>query len=43
MYFMKLYENILMTHRMEEAAKQRKADERKRQTAGKTYAHNVRG
>jgi len=43
MYFMKLYENILMTHRMEEAAKQRKADERKKQTAGKTYAHNVRG
>tara|TARA_B100000214_G_scaffold266937_1_gene197833 strand:- start:13164 stop:13526 length:363 start_codon:yes stop_codon:yes gene_type:complete len=43
MYFMKLYENIVVGHRLEEANRKRKAEERKAQQAGKTYAHNVRG
>ncbi len=42
-FFMKLYEAILMKHRMEEQERKRKAAERKQQQAGKTYAHNVRG
>ena len=41
--FMKLYEAILVKHRMEEAEKKRKAEERKSQQGGKTYTHNVRG
>ena len=42
-FFMKLYEAVLMKHRMEEQDRKRKAAERKQQQAGKTYAHNVRG
>ncbi len=42
-FFMKLYEAVLMKHRMEEQERKRKAAERKQQQAGKTYAHNVRG
>ena len=40
---MKLYENIVVGHRLEESNRKRKAEERKAQQAGKTYAHNVRG
>ena len=43
MYFMKLYEGLLVQHRAEEAERKRKASERKNQTAGKTFTHNVRG
>ena len=43
MYFMKMYENLLVGHRLEEAERKRKAEERKKQTAGKTFTHNVRG
>lgn len=42
-FFMKLYEAVLMKHRMEEQDRKRKAAERKQQQAGKTYAHNVQG
>ena len=42
-FFMKLYEAVLMKHRMEEQERKRKAAERKQQQAGKTYSHNVRG
>ena len=42
-YFMKLYENILMNYRAEEAEKKRKAEERKAKSGGKNYTHNVRG
>ena len=42
-FFMKLYEAVLMKHRMEEQDRNRKAAERKQQQACKTYAHNVRG
>ena len=42
-FFMKLYEAVLMKHRMEEQDRKRKAAERKQQQAGKTYTHNVRG
>ena len=40
---MKMYENLLVGHRLEEAERKRKAEERKKQTAGKTFTHNVRG
>ena len=42
---MKLIEQVTVKHSAEQAAKQRKAEERKRANsgAGKTYTHNVRG
>jgi len=45
LYFMKLYESIIVNHRAEEADKKRKAEERKAKSAGggKNYTHNVRG
>ena len=43
LFFMKMYEAILVKYRFEEAEKKRKADERKSQQGGKTYTHNVRG
>jgi len=44
-YLMKLYENILVTYKAEEAEKQRKAEERKSKSSsgGKNYTHNIRG
>jgi len=42
LYFMKLYENILVNYRAEEAERKRKADERK-SGGGKNYTHNVKG
>ena len=42
-YFMKVYERILMNHRSEEADKKRKAEERKAKSGGKNYTHNVQG
>ena len=43
LYFMKMYERELVESRAREQEKKRKAEERKKQTAGKTYTHNVRG
>lgn len=44
LFFMKMYERIIVKDRAEEQERKRKADERKRQQAsGKTYTHNVRG
>tara|TARA_B100000953_G_C17989330_1_gene411576 strand:- start:320 stop:646 length:327 start_codon:yes stop_codon:yes gene_type:complete len=43
MYFMKLYEHVLVKYRMEKAEEKRKQEERKSQQAGKSYTHNVRG
>ena len=45
LYFMKLYERILMNHRSEEADRKRKAEERKAKSggSGKNYTHNVTG
>jgi len=42
-YFMKLYERLLMNHRSEEAERKRKAEERKAKSGGKNYTHNVQG
>lgn len=43
-YFMKVYEQILVEHRAKEADKKRKAEERKAKTGGgKQYTHNVKG
>ena len=43
LYFMKLYENILVSHRAEQAEKKRKADERRAKSGGKNLAHNIQG
>ena len=44
LYFMKMYEGIIVQDRAQEAEKKRKADERIRQQAGgKTYTHKVKG
>ena len=44
LYFMKLWEGIVVTEKSEEQQRKRKAEERKRQhSSGKTYTHNVQG
>ena len=43
MYFMKMYERIIMQDRSEEAERKRKQDERKKGGDGKNYTHNVKG
>jgi len=43
LYFMKLYENLLVKHRMEQAEQRRKKDERGSHQSGRTYTHNVQG
>ena len=44
LYFMKMYEGIVINSRAEEAERKRKAEDRKRQQAsGKNYTHNVKG
>ena len=43
LYFMKLYERILMNYRFEESDRKRKAEERKAKSGGKNYTHNIQG
>ena len=43
LFFMKMYEGVLIVHRMEKAEEKRKQDERKSKQGGKNYTHNVRG
>ena len=43
LYFMKLYENELVSYRHEKAEQKRKADERRANSGGKKYTHNVKG
>jgi len=43
MYFMKMYEMLLVNHRAAAQEERRKQSERKSQQGGKTYTHNVRG
>ena len=43
MYFMKVYERILMQDKAERAERKRKQDERKAKSGGKNYTHNVKG
>jgi len=43
MYFMKVYERIVIQKRAEEAEQQRKRNERKKGGDGKNYTHNVKG
>ena len=45
LYFMKIYESLIINQRAEEAEKRRKAEQRKSKAAGggKNYTHNVRG
>ena len=40
---MKLYEQILVSHRADEAEKRRKAEERRSSSGGKNFTHNVKG
>ena len=43
LFFMKLYENILVSHIAEQAEQKRKAEERRAKSGGKSYAHNIKG
>ena len=43
MFFMKLYERIIIQDKSEEAERKRKHDERKKGGDGKNYTHNVKG
>jgi len=44
LYFMKMYERILVNYRAEQAEKKRKDEERKAKSGGnKNYTHNVKG
>ena len=45
LYFIKLWENVLVNYRAEKSERKRKAEERKRKSAGggKNYTHNVKG
>ena len=44
LFFMKTYEQLLVSYRAEEAEKKRKADERKaKASGGKNYTHSVQG
>ena len=44
LYFMQMYDGVIMKYRSDEQQVKRKAEERKRQQAsGKTYTHNVKG
>ena len=38
-----MYESIIVAHRAEKAEQQRKAEERKAKSGGKSYAHNIKG
>lgn len=43
-YFMKIYERLIVSSKAEEAERRRKAEERKAQAAsGKDFTHNVKG
>tara|TARA_Y100000385_G_scaffold260140_1_gene289797 strand:- start:182 stop:526 length:345 start_codon:yes stop_codon:yes gene_type:complete len=43
LYLMKLYENILVGYRSEQADKKRKTEERRAKSGGKNLAHNIQG
>lgn len=43
MYFMKLYENLVVKDRFDKQEERRKQADRKTQHSGKTYTHNVQG
>jgi len=43
LYFMKMYEGIVVSHQADKAEKKRKAEERKAKSGGKNYTHNVKG
>lgn len=43
LYFMKLYEQEIVSYKAQQADKRRKADERKAKSGGKNYTHNVKG
>ena len=43
LYIMKIYENVVVSDRQDEAERKRKAEERKSAGGGKNFTHNVKG
>ena len=43
LYIMKIYENVIVSDRHDEAERKRKAEERKSAGGGKNFTHNVKG
>ena len=43
MYILKMYEGIIVSYKAEKAEQNRKTEERKAKSGGKSYAHNVKG
>ena len=43
LYFIKLYDGVVQSHRAEEADNRRKKAERKSASGGKNFTHNVKG
>ena len=43
LFFMKLWEGILVEHRSKKADQKRKVEERKSSSGGKNFTHNVKG
>ena len=43
LFFMKMYEAVVVTQRLQAQNERQKNEERKSQQGGKTYTHNVRG
>ena len=43
LYIMKIYENVVVSDRQDEAERKRRAEERKSAGGGKNFTHNVKG
>ena len=43
LYFMKMWEGIVVNHTAEKSARKRKAEERRSAGGGKQYTHSVKG
>ena len=43
LYLMKMWEGILVAHRVDKAEKQKKAEQRRSAGGGKNFTHNVKG
>jgi hypothetical protein len=43
LYLLKMWEGILVNHRLDKANKQKKAEERRSAGGGKNFTHNVKG
>ena len=43
LYIMKMWEGILVAHRVDKAEKHKKAEQRRSAGGGKNFTHNVKG